>query len=227
MDGRLGRNVLVFPTIGAHTWEAERISGFTRDLRAVAEAAGPGVVATGPLMLSSDMIDAMRRDGPRATAAAFLVVIGVVWLSFRSMHLSFVAVGALLVGVLVMLGLGAWTGQRLNFSNFIALPLTFGITADYSLNVLKRYQSSGDLDAAVGDTGGAVALCSATTVIGFGSLLMAHNQALFSFGALAVAGELTGLCTAALVLPAFLAWRRARSAPTHVPPSAERLGSGA
>jgi hypothetical protein len=56
---------------------------------------------------------------------------------------------------------------------------------------------------------------------------MAHNQALFSFGALAVSGELTGLCTAALVLPAFLAWRRARSTSRHVPPSAERVGSGA
>jgi predicted RND superfamily exporter protein len=143
------------------------------------------------------------------------------------LQLSLIAVGALIAGVIVMLGLGAWSGQRLNFSNFIALPLTFGIAADYSLNVLKRYQSSGDLDAAIGDTGGAVALCSATTVIGFGSLLIANNQALFSFGALAVAGELTGLCTAALVLPAFLVWRRLRSAPTRVPPGAEHLGSGA
>lgn len=225
--GRLGRNVLVFPVVGAHTWEAERIAGFTRDLRAAAEAAGPGVVATGPLMLSSDMIDAMRRDGPRATAAALFIVLGVVWFSFRSVQLSLIAVGALVAGVMVMLGLGAWSGQRLNFSNFIALPLTFGIAADYSLNVLKRYQSSGDLDAAIGDTGGAVALCSATTVIGFGSLLIANNGALFSFGALAVAGELTGLCTAALVLPAFLVWRRFKSAPTRVPPGAEHLGSGA
>jgi uncharacterized protein len=229
-DGRLGRNVLVFPIVGAQTWEAERISGFTRDLRAVADSVGPGVVATGPLMLSSDMIDAMRRDGPRATAAALFVVLAVVGLAFRSVQLSLIAVGALILGVVVMLGLGAWAGQRLNFSNFVALPLTFGIAADYSLNVLKRYQSSGDLDAAIGDTGGAVALCSATTVVGFGSLLIAKNGALFSFGALAVAGELTGLCTAALVLPAFLAWRRARTTPPEqIPkaPAVDQLGSGA
>jgi uncharacterized protein len=206
-DGRLGRNVLVFPVTGAQTWEADRIAGFARDLRAISSEAGAGVVATGPLLLSNDLIDAMRRDGPRATAVAFAVVLAVVAFSFRSFRLSAIAVGALIGGVVVMLGVAAWAGQRLNFSNFVALPLTFGISADYSLNVLQRYQSSRDLDAAVAETGGAVALCSATTVVGFGSLLVAQNGALFSFGALAVAGELAGLCTAALALPAFLAWR--------------------
>jgi predicted RND superfamily exporter protein len=220
-DGRLGRNVLVFPVVGARTWDAARITGFTRDLRAAAQAIAPSVVATGPLMLSNDMIDAMQRDGPRATAAALLVVLIIVGLAFRSVQLSFVAVGALVAGVLVMLGLGAAAGQRLNFSNFVALPLTFGIAADYSLNVLERYRTSGDLKAAIGDTGGAVALCSATTVIGFGSLLMAQNGALFSFGTLAVSGELTGLVTAALVLPAFLAWRQRKAARKQLAPEAE------
>jgi predicted RND superfamily exporter protein len=218
-DGRLGRNVLVFPTVGGQTWEADRIESFAHDLREAASSAGPGVVATGPLLLSNDLIDAMRRDGPRATAAALLVVLAVVALAFRSVRLSAIAVGALLVGVVAMLGLGAWSGQRLNFSNFVALPLTFGIAADYALNVLQRYQSSGDLEAAIGDTGGAVALCSATTVVGFGSLLVAQNGALFSFGALAVAGELTGLCTAALVLPAFLAWRPNAARARRLPPT--------
>ena len=210
-DGNLDRNVLVFPRVGAQTWDATRISLYTHDLRTVAEAAGPGVIATGPLMLSNDMIVAMQHDGPRASAAALLVVLGVVWFAFRSISLSALAVTTLLAGFIVMLGVGAWAGQRLNFSNFVALPLTFGIAADYSINVLKRYQSDGDLRAAIADTGGAVALCSATTVVGFGSLLIANNQALFSFGALAVTGELTGLITAALVLPAFLVWRGSRS----------------
>jgi predicted RND superfamily exporter protein len=43
-----------------------------------------------------------------------------------------------------------------------------------------------------------------TTVIGFGSLLVAQNGALFSFGELAVTGELTCLATAVLVIPAYL-----------------------
>lgn len=111
----------------------------------------------------------------------------------------------------MMLGGLAWSGAKLNFCNFVALPITFGIAADYSINMLRRYQSDvrGSLDAALASTGGAVALCSATTIIGFGSLIMAKNQALFSFGVVAIAGELTCLSTAVLALPAALSlWER-------------------
>jgi predicted RND superfamily exporter protein len=126
--------------------------------------------------------------------------------AFRSFRLSFAAVASLLVGVVLMVGALAWTGQRFNFSNFVALPITFGIAADYSINMLNRLQADGGttIDASVTSTGGAVALCSATTIIGFGSLLVAQNQALFSFGVFAVAGEIACLGTAVWFLPAAL-----------------------
>ena len=106
------------------------------------------------------------------------------------------------------LGTMAWVGQRVNFANFVALPITFGIAADYSINVLQRYRQEGaeNLSKLVAGTGGAVTLCSATTIIGFGSLLVAQNQGLFSFGVFAVAGEIACLATAVLVVPAYLAW---------------------
>jgi uncharacterized protein len=205
--GRLDRNVLVFPVLSNRTWDAERIAAYAHDLRTAAHAASPTAIATGPLLLSSDIIDAMRRDGPRTTAVAFATAVVVTLLAFRSWQFSLLALVSIVLGVLLMLGGAAWAGQRINFSNLIALPITFGIAADYSINVLKRYQEGASIEEAVANTGGAVALCSVTTVIGYGSLLMAENQALFSFGALAVAGELACLFTALLVVPAFLVWR--------------------
>jgi hypothetical protein len=53
-------------------------------------------------------------------------------------------------------------------------------------------------------TGGAVALCSYTTVVGYGSLLWNDFQSLQSFGRLAMCGELACLASALLVLPALL-----------------------
>ena len=107
----------------------------------------------------------------------------------------------------MMLGYGAWVGQRLNFANFMVLPISFGISADYAVNVIKRYQTDrgGGLAAAISGTGGAVALCSLTTIIGYGALLVAQNQALYSFGVFAVAGELTCLFTAVISMPTALA----------------------
>lgn len=207
-EGHLDRNVLVFPVLSPRTWEADHIGEFAHDLRVTAQAVSPTAVATGPLLLSSDIIDAMRRDGPRSTAIALGTALLVTLLAFRTVGLSVLAISSLTLGVVLMLGGAAWAGQRVNFSNLIALPITFGIAADYSINVLKRFQSGATLTEAVANTGGAVALCSVTTVIGYGSLLVAENQALFSFGALSVAGELSGLVTATLVLPAYLVWRR-------------------
>ncbi|MGE0324944.1 MAG: RND family transporter [Polyangiaceae bacterium] len=217
-DGRLDRNVLVFPKVGAGTWDAERMQAFTQDLRAVAREVDPEAQVGGGILLSSDIITAMKRDGPRATAVALGVVLLICIIAFRSLRLSALAVVSLSVGVLLMLGAMALTHQKLNFSNFVALPITFGIAADYSINVLKRFQFEGNkpllerVRGSVSHTGGAVALCSVTTIIGFGSLLVAQNQALFSFGLFAVAGEIACLATAVLSLPSAIAWLGTRRA---------------
>jgi predicted RND superfamily exporter protein len=224
--GHVDRNVLIFPKIGAGTWDVGKMAEFSTDLRDAARSAGDHAIVVGGLLLSSDIISAMRRDGPIATIAAMVAVLIVALLAFRSFGLSIAAVGSLVVGITLMLGFAAWTGQRLNFSNLIALPITFGVAADYSINVLKRYQARGELEQAVGKTGGAVALCSATTVIGFASLIVAQNRALRSFGELAISGEFACLATAVLALPAYLAWR-ASGHGTFAKPSVRSQESGA
>ncbi len=224
-DGRIDRNVLVFPRVGTDTWNAARLDAYARDVREAVTLGAEPVAVAGSLLLSNDISSAMRADGPRATALSLSAVLVVCLLAFRSAGrqqrsatrvaamLSFAAMTALFLGVLLMLGGLAWTGEKLNFSNFVALPITFGIAADYSINVLKRYQTEEhlDLEAALSSTGGAVALCSATTIIGFGSLLMAQNRALFSFGVFAIAGEITCLATAVLALPAAIVLARRQS----------------
>lgn len=205
-DGRADRNVLVFPKLSSATWDATRMEAFTHDLRAAARDGGGQARVAGSMLLSTDIVAAMKADAPRATTASLLLVLVIAMMTFRSLRLSAAAVASLLVGVALMLGALAWSGERLNFSNFVALPITFGIAADYSVNVLSRYRADGrgDLQAAIAGTGGAVALCSATTIVGYGSLLVAQNRALFSFGVCAVAGELTCLATALFALPAAL-----------------------
>jgi predicted RND superfamily exporter protein len=63
---------------------------------------------------------------------------------------------------------------------------------------------------ALSRTGGAVALCSYTTVVGYGSLLFNDFQSLQSFGRLAMTGEIACLTGALFVLPAMLGVMRAK-----------------
>jgi predicted RND superfamily exporter protein len=153
----------------------------------------------------AEMIRSMERDGPLATTASFLAVMVVVVLATRSRVGSFAVLVALLMGVTILVGLAARSGTRLNFFNFIALPITFGIGCEYPFNVYDRTRLlKGDVTSSVARGGGAVALCSYTTTIGYGSMLFSDNQALQSFGRLAMWGEIACVVMALLFLPSLL-----------------------
>jgi hypothetical protein len=153
----------------------------------------------------AEMIRSMATDGPRATFASLFAVAVVVIVATRNLRGAFAVLSALLMGVTVLLGGAAWAGERLNYVNFITLPITFGIGCEYPFNVYDRSRLlAGDVTSAVRRVGGAVALCSYTTVVGYGSMLFADFQALQSFGRLAVTGELACLASALLMLPALL-----------------------
>lgn len=102
-------------------------------------------------------------------------------------------------------------GVRETFLSFIALPITFGIGVEYAVDVTSRYRERASVTDAISSTGGAVALCSWTTIVGYGSLLAAQNRALQGFGALAILGEIACLMSAVIVLPALLVAFRKRN----------------
>jgi hypothetical protein len=158
--------------------------------------------------LTADILDSVRRDGVVSSVAAFVGVLVVVLALLRGRRSTLLVVASLLLGVLWLGGLMMWTGIRINFANFIAYPITFGIGVDYAVNVASRWELDGaaSMEDAVRTTGGAVVLCSATTIIGYSSLLLAQNRALFLFGLLAVLGEIACLSTAVVVMPAFVEW---------------------
>jgi uncharacterized protein len=128
----------------------------------------------------------------------------------RGVRGTLLVFAALFTG-LVWLGLMmSATGVRLNFMNFIALPVTFGIAVDYPVNFLTRLRSDPNRDvlAALRGTGGAIILCSLTTVLGYTALLASVNQAIRSLGFLCVLGELACVTAATLLLPAVLIWHQ-------------------
>ena len=104
-----------------------------------------------------------------------------------------------------MCGAAAAVGLKINFFNFIVFPITFGIAVDYSANLAARVRArGGDVLEALAEVGPAVALCSWTSIVGYGSLLYSLNRALRSFGWYAMVGEVTTIVTALVLLPALL-----------------------
>jgi predicted RND superfamily exporter protein len=226
-DGSLGRVVLVFPKLTKRLWQPAQLEGFIAKLRDVAACgvppgARPGRVA-GALPVSADITASLQRDAPRASLAALVSVAAIVLAIFRGSYTGLVVIASLLVGIVWMIGATLLLGIKVNYANFAAFPITFGIGVDYAVNIMARYRQERarrprdglPVDPAqvvqhvVLSTGGAVTLCSLTTIIGYSSLLLAKNQALFLFGAVAVIGEVSCLIAALIALPAvLLVWRR-------------------
>jgi predicted RND superfamily exporter protein len=220
-DGAIGRTVLVYPRPSKALWVGPTIGAFVEAIRAAAVADGARGRVAGSLPLSADIFEALGRDGPLATALALSGVTLLVVAVFRGGWVGVTVLGSLLVGVLWLAALAMTLGVKLNFANFIAYPITFGIGVDYAVNVMSRFVQDGadDVGGAVRSTGGAVGLCALTTILGYSSLLFAQNRALHLFGLMAVLGEIACLTTAVVVLPSVLGVvRAARRAPRGAAP---------
>lgn len=223
-DQTVGKMVLVDKIMGHGTDRLDVQIPFVQEVREIVDSVAPGSAIAGQLPVSTDMLAAVVRDGPRATLFAFLAVVVLVIVLFRDVKVILQILFALCVGVVWMGGVMLATHLKINFLNFIALPITFGIGVDYGVNVFHRYQleGKGSILRVVENTGGAVMLCSLTTIIGYSSLLIAGNQAFVSFGRLAVLGEITCVLAAVIAMPAFLRFLEKRSEATEEMPALER-----
>jgi uncharacterized protein len=204
-NGTIGTPFYVDFRPGVSTNDGHTLLRIARTMDGVVLPDGTRVDTASRSTVFAEMIRSLERDGPLATGVSFFAVVIVVLLATSSRRGSFSVILTLVMGVTWTVGLAAWLGVRLNFLNFIALPITFGIGSEYPFNIFDRSRLlGGDVTGAVKLHLGAVALCSYTTVVGYGSLLFADNQALQSFGKLSIGGELACVTGALLFLPALL-----------------------
>jgi len=166
-------------------------------------ASGKVVRGSGSAVILADMLRAVVRDVPRAISLSFALTLVMVFAAFRR--------GRYLAAVLFTLAVGcggvacflAFADIKLNFLNFAALPITFGIGVDYAVNVAQRYEADRDKNIleVLRTSGGAVVLCSLTTMLGYVALVGSHNAAIRGLGAIAAVGEASCLLAAVLVMP--------------------------
>jgi len=189
---------------GYEVWDAHDTERFVDKIRAL--QIPPEVHFGGVSFVFADVLEAVLSDGPRATLAALLgAMLVVVLVVGRNRH-GFVTIMCGLGGTMLMLGCSALLGLRINFLDFVALPITIGIGIEYAVNIVtrERQEGPGRGRAAIATTGSAVALCSYTTIVGYGSLVLSQNLGIRSFGLAAMLGEVTCLAVALFLAPALL-----------------------
>jgi uncharacterized protein len=202
VDGQFGRLIGIDADNKTYyDWNGHDLLRMSKALKV--EALGKTWVAASAATIFAGMLESILADGPRVTIAALVGIVVLVLIAFGFSGALPVLV-TLAIGMVWLGGLAGWLKMKVNFMNFVAIPITIGVGADYAANIWARLKAEGadNITGVVGDTGSAVALCSTTTIIGYSSLLMSHNRALRSFGLAADIGEITCLLAALIALPA-------------------------
>jgi hopanoid biosynthesis associated RND transporter like protein HpnN len=179
-------------------WDKAALENFVTQVRSVDPQ------ATGHPLQTYECSKEMFESYKMATYYSLGIIFVVLWLSFRKLKYCAMAAVPPLMGIIVTFGLLGFMNQPMNPANLMAVPMILGIGVDYAVYIMHEYlEQKGRYRMSPG-TAIAVTVDSLTTLIGYGSLLLATHQGLQSLGrvlTLAVA-----FCTAmsVLVLPAFL-----------------------
>ena len=219
VDGTRGRIVFIAPAKGFSVWDAHYLIRWADSFRSVTLPNGEVIKGSGQAVIFADMIKTIGEDAPKAIIISALGSILVIIVAFRGKAHALGVFVPWLIGVAALVAFLEIKHIKLNFLNFVSLPITIGIGAEYAHNLMQRYRLEGDrnLYSVVVQTGGAVVLCSMTTTIGYLALLRSINRGIVGFGLSAALGEITCVVAAVLLLPSFLQWRaNARAAKGEV-----------
>ena len=181
-------------------FDREPLERFIHQVRTVAPN------ATGePVMVYESMT--ILRDAYRgAFMYAFVAIVVILLVAFRSVRYTLIGLVPLVVGVLFMVS-GMWiAGISFNSANIIVMPLVLGIAVDSGIYIINRYRREDESPAQVvfSSTGIGVFLNTLTIMASFGALMVAHHRGVFSIGAVMSLGMLACQVAFVLVLPAVL-----------------------
>jgi hypothetical protein len=181
-------------------WDTNALGRFVKEVRTVDTQ-----VTGNPLQAHEASLE-MKRSYQEAAIYSLLVILGVLVLDFKSLHYAALAALPLGVGVLQMFGLLGVLDIPLNPANLIALPLILGIGVDYGVHIVHEFRESDGPYRISPGTAVAVLVDALTTLVGFGSLMIASHQGLQSLGRVLTLGVTCCLFTSLIMLPALLTY---------------------
>jgi predicted exporter len=188
------------------------------------DSLGPRGVVTSMDLLVHRLKARITKELASITGLVVAAVLLVVALHFRRPLPFLLALLPLACGFVLTLGGMKAFGIRMNFMNAVVLPMILGIGVDNGIHLVHRWRTEraagrGWREALLG-AGLPIVMSAATTIWGFGSLVLTDNPGLRSIGWVAILGIGSCMLTALLVLPPAFRWMDGRRAAANVRPPA-------
>lgn len=170
---------------------------------------------TGSLSMEKETSNMMNRDNMILIPSAILIVIFILYFTFRrfsDVGLPFLVLG---LGAYWMVGFMGLIGLPFTMIYVALVPVMLGVGIDYTIHMLNRYYEERGEGLPVEESavqsvktvGVAVALTAVTTIIGFASFGVSDLPPLRNFGLLAGSGVLFIFVLATVMLPSLLVLR--------------------
>ena len=168
------------------------------------------VLAVAAVLQAENMSGYLMQLVAGYTATVFVIA---VLLDRDSVADTLMAVAPPGVGLALTLGILGICGVPLNPANLIILPLILGIGVDNGVHVMHDFHAKpGQVYVLSPSTINAIILCSTSTMVGFGSMMIAAHQGLYSLGIVLTIGVAACMVVALVALPAVLALISRRNA---------------
>jgi len=199
-----GGDFVVQVRVREDIFEAENLQEFNRFADSLAKN------YFGMPMVVQQLEGYMKRDFYISTLIAAVLIVLLLRLSLRGWIRALVAGAPLVLGYVWMLGGMRLLSMNFNFLSIVISPLLIGIGVDNGIHILhrtveeRRLKPEGAIERGVGTTAVAVLVTSLTTMLVFGSLLIARTPGLRMLGASALLGIGFALLFSLLFLPAVL-----------------------
>lgn len=174
-----------------------------------AAAATPGVVLTGLPLVNRALAARLPRELALGLGAGTLIVLALIWIEFRAVRPTLLAMLPTSCGIIWGLGMLGWAGVVLDLFSVFAVLMFLGIGVDYGIHLLHPTlgEHAVDMSAALSLVGPALLLAGTTTLVGFGTLAWSAYPPLQSLGLVSVATIGTAMVASLLVLPALVTSR--------------------
>lgn len=162
--------------------------------------------ATGEPVMVYESLSVLRSAYLKAFIYAFIGIIALLLVNFRSIRYAILGTLPMAVGLLLMVGGMRLIGISFNSANIIVLPLILGVGIDSAIYILNRYRQGDETPGrvATSSAGIGVFLNALTILFSFGALMVAHHQGVFSIGAVMSLGMVASVAAFLIFLPALL-----------------------
>ena len=188
----------VYPSVDV--WDIDKRNEFVKQLKQV----DPNVTGNAIHMFESTrlMKDGYVYGGIYAMVAIFIYLL----CSFGNLRGTLVVLLPVAVGSAWTVGIMDLIDVSFNLANLVILPLIIGIGVVNGVHIVHRYREETDksINVLSRSTGQGVVLSSLTTMIGFGSLMVADHQGVHSLGLVLSLGVGCCLIASITVLPSIL-----------------------